>query len=103
MAHRTKGIFKFVPEFGKKISYIKLGGNNKLVPTRENQQVAAILSAILFIVLPMKPIMKLGQEFDGSNPSMKFGRNPMKNEQVRVTMDRRTYLKDGHSEVPNGP
>ena len=103
MAHRTKGIFKFVPEFGKKISYIKFGGNNKLVPTRENQQVAAILSAILFIVLPMKPIMKLGQEFDGSNPSMKFGRNPMKNEQVRVTMDRRTYLKDGHSEVPNGP
>ena len=32
-----------------------------------------------------KNIFKLEPEFDGSNPFMKFGRNPIKNDQVRVT------------------
>ena len=39
---------------------------------------AAILSAILVIVHRTIPIFELEQEFDGSNPYMKFGRNPIK-------------------------
>ena len=51
---------------------------------------AAILSAILVIVCQTKPVLDLEGVFDGSHPYMKFGRNPMKNDQVRVTTDRRT-------------
>ena len=58
----------------------------KLVSTRANEK-AAILLAILFIICLTKPIFQLGREFDKSNPYMKFGRNSMKNDQVRVTMD----------------
>ena len=52
---------------------MKFGGNRVIndyvrVSTRANRQAAAILSAILFIVRPTKPIFELGREFDGSNP-----------------------------------
>ena len=46
----------------------------------------AILSAILVIECQTKPVFKLEQEDDGSNPYMKFGRNLIKNDRVRVTM-----------------
>ena len=39
---------------------------------------AAISSAILVIVRQTKSIFELEQEFDGSNPYMKFGRNQIK-------------------------
>ena len=32
------------------------------------------------------PVLEHELEFDGSNPYMKFGRNPIKNDEVRVTM-----------------
>ena len=35
----------------------------------------AVLTAIMFSVHQTKPIFNLGQEFDNSNPYMKFGRN----------------------------
>ena len=41
---------------------------------------AAIFSAILVIVRRTKLVFKLEQEFDESNPYMKFGRNPIKND-----------------------
>ena len=46
---------------------------------------AAILLAILVIVCPTKLIFQLETGFDGSNPNMKFGRNLIKNDLVRVT------------------
>ena len=46
---------------------------------------AAILSAILVIWCWTKRIFKLEREVDGSNPYMKFGRNPIKNDWIRVT------------------
>ena len=46
-----------------------------------NWQTAAILSAILIIVRQReKNILKLEPEFGGSNPYMKFKRNPIKND-----------------------
>ena len=55
--------------------------NDKVrVSTRANQHSVAVLSAILFIVHPTKPIFELGREFDVSNPSMVFGRSPLKND-----------------------
>ena len=47
---------------------------------------AAILSAILGIGCPTKPVFQLEREVDGSNPYMKFGRDLIKNDCVRVTM-----------------
>ena len=41
---------------------------------------AAILSAIFVIVGPTKFILELEQGVDGSNPYMKFGRNPIQND-----------------------
>ena len=38
------------------------------------------MSAILVIVVPTKLIFELEPGFDGSNPYMKFGRNPIKND-----------------------
>ena len=46
---------------------------------------AAILSAILIIGCRTKPTFKLEQKVDGSNLYIKFGRNPIKNDRVRVT------------------
>ena len=51
---------------------------------------AAILSAILVIGCPKKPIFELELEVDKSNSNMEFERNPIKNDLVIVTMDRRT-------------
>ena len=41
--------------------------------------------AILTIVYWTKSIFKLSQEFDQSNPFVKFGRNQMINDQVKVS------------------
>ena len=38
------------------------------------------MSAILVIVRLTKLVFVIEQEFDGSNPYMKFGRNPIKND-----------------------
>ena len=46
---------------------------------------AAILLAILVIVPHTEFVIKFEQEIDGSNPYMKFGRNPIKNDLVRLT------------------
>ena len=43
------------------------------------------------LVYYLSNIFKLGGEFDGSNSYMKFGRNSMKNDQVRLTTTERTY------------
>ena len=39
---------------------------------------AAIFSAILVIFRLTKSVFELEREFDGNNPYMKFGRNPIK-------------------------
>ena len=56
----------------------------------------SILSAILVIVCRTKLVFELEQEFDGSNPYMKFGKNLIINDWVRVTttadIDRRRPL-----------
>ena len=61
---------------------------------------AAILSAILVIGCPTKPVFELEREVDGSNPYIKFGRNRIKNDGVRVTTDRQT---DGQAENNRAP
>ena len=65
---------------------------------------AAILSAILVIECQTKPIfeleLKLEREVDESNPYMKFGRNLIKNDKVRVTTDRQT---DGQAKNNRAP
>ena len=38
------------------------------------------MSAILIIVGQTKPVFELEREFDGSNPYMEFGSNPIKND-----------------------
>ena len=50
---------------------------------------AAISSAILVIGCREKPVFKLKQKVDGSNPCLKFGINPIKMSEL-VTMDRQT-------------
>ena len=69
------------------------------VSTSANRHAAAILSAILFIVRPTKPIIELGREFHRSNPYMKFGRNPMKSVHInRVTINRTDRRADGRTD-----
>ena len=47
---------------------------------------AAILSVILVITCRTKPVFELEWKDDGSNSYIKFGRNSIKNDWVRVTM-----------------
>ena len=47
--------------------------------------IAAILMAIMFIVHQTKPIFQHGREFDKRKKYMKFGRNRVINELVRVS------------------
>ena len=60
-------------------------------PQEQTNKRRPFLVAISFIVRLTKPIFELRREFDRSNPYVKFGRNPMKNDQVRVTTDRHSY------------
>ena len=76
-------------EFDKSNPYIKFGGNKVInhygrLSTKADRR-GAILTAILCIVRLSKLVFELEQEYDGSNPYMKFGRNPIKNDYVRVT------------------
>ena len=56
--------------------------------TSENQQVVAILAAVLVIFHQTKPLFELGQEFDESIQYMKFGRN-------RVNVHKKDTQTDG--------
>ena len=53
--------------------------------TSANWPVAVILLAILVIIYRTKPILALWRGFDESSPFMKFERNPVINDQVRVS------------------
>ena len=70
---------------------------------------AAILSAILVIGCQTKPVFAIKREIGGSNPYMKFGRNRIKKDLVRVTTDRleqeidgsNPYMKFGRNLIKN--
>ena len=47
----------------------------------------SLLLAILVIDRRKNPVLEFEREFDKSNPYMKFGRIPIKNDQVRMTTD----------------
>ena len=61
---------------------------------------AAILSAILVIGRRTRPIFELELEVDKSNLYMKFGRNPIKNDSVRVTTDGQTGGQAENNRAP---
>ena len=64
---------------------------------------ADILSAILVIVCRTKSIFELEPEFGGSNLYMKFERNPINNDQVRMTtpVDGQTDGQAENNRAPN--
>ena len=50
------------------------------------------MSAILAIVHRTNTVFKLERELDGSNPFMKFGRNPIENKSDNGKTDRQTDM-----------
>ena len=78
IVHRTKPIFKPGREFDiSNYSYMKFGRNLRM-STSAYRQVAGILVARLGYWT--KPMFKLGQSFDKSDPYMKFGSNRVIND-----------------------
>ena len=57
----------------------------RIIPCSE--KAISILGTILIVIHPTKPIFRHDQLFDGSSPYVKFGRNRVINDYIRVSIN----------------